>query len=484
MTDYSIASKIVAPTFDPLAVIGKAQAVQTGQLNNRLLGQNIAQTLAQRAAAQGSVNTDGSFNVDKYESGLATGGASPEAIKGAQDIRQQQLQNQISKQGLTQAQLTQSATELGNGAMVGQGILANGTQDPAQFSRDAITKAIKENLLKTGLVKSESGIQHANDFIAALTDDPSANAKIVQQWVNQSTDITKAIGGITQTDTGPSIVQQNINPATLKPTTVGVIGKGLTPSEAQTPAYTYTDPNTGQTHIVTKAEAAAHAAGAAAGPPAGITSGMKIGDPERAGQGVQFETGLTNAAHQWGDVHGTLSNFSTLVNQIASGPKAGAIKTVGQIAAQFGLAPPSVKSDTAAMEEAGKLAYQIAQRQFQQLGGTGTDSKLDSAMHTSPSEFLTQQGNKRIIPLLQGNNDALKAQAEAYQTWKSAHGPQEFSQFVTQWNQHYDPRVFQAAYMDAPEVAAMKKGMNKAERANFDAFSAFAKSKGWLNGGQ
>lgn len=482
MAEYDIASKVVPPKFDPLAVAGQVQSLQGSILQNRLLGMNVSQTQAQREAARQSIDpSTGQANPDIYETELAKGGADASALLQAQQQRQLALQTKIAGLGLTKAQMEVSAQELGNGAMVGQGILANGTKDPAALTKEGITTAINDNLVKTGLIKTPDALQHVKDFTAQLTDDPQQNGKLVQQWINQSTDITKALGTVTQTDVGPNILQQRINPATGEPVTTGVIGKGLSPSEANTPAYVFTDEN-GQQHIVTKQEAAD---AAKTGKPhaGGIVSGMKVGTPELAGQGVQFETGLTHAAQAWGDVHGQLSNFRTLVDQIASGPKAGSLKTIGQIATQFGLAPPSAKNDTAAMEEAGKLAYQIAQRQFQQLGGTGTDSKLDSAMHTSPSEFLTREGNRRIIPLLQGNNDALKAQAEAYQTWKASHGPQEFSKFVTQWNQHYDPRVFQAAYMAPAEVAALKKGMGKDERQNFDAFSAFAKSKGWLGGG-
>lgn len=482
MAEFDIASKIIPPKFDPLSVASQAQGLQGALLQNKLLGMNVQQTQAQREAARRSINPDtGQADPDLYETELAKGGASPEALLQAQQQRQLALQTKIAGLGLTKAQLEVSAQELGNGAQVAQAALANGTKDPSQLSKDAIAATIDSGLLKSGLVRTPEGIQHAKEFVAQLTDDPAANAKLLQAFVNQSTDITKALGAVQQTDVGPNILQQRVNPATGEPVTTGVLGKGLAPATANTPAYIFTDPDTGQQHIVTQAEAAA--AAKTGGHAGGIVSGMKVGTPELAGQGVQFETGLTHAAQSWGDVHGQLSNFRTLVDQIASGPKAGTIKTIGQIATQFGLAPPSAKTDTAAMEEAGKLAYQIAQRQFQQLGGTGTDSKLDSAMHTSPSEFLTREGNKRIIPLLQGNNDALKAQAEAYQTWKQSHGPQDFTKFVTQWNQHYDPRVFQAAYMAPAEVTAMKKGMGKEERANFDAFSAFAKSKGWLGGG-
>lgn len=481
MAEYDIASKVVPAKIDPLAIAGQAQSLQGTLLQNRLLGMNIQQTQAQREAARQSIDPGtGQADPDLYETALAKGGASPEALLQAQQQRQLALQTKIAGLGLTKAQMDVSSQELGNSGQIAQGILANGTKDPSLLSKDAIIKAIDTNLIQPGLVKTPEGLKHAKDFESVLTDDPQQNAAVLQQFINQSMDITRALGAVTQTDTGPNIVQQSVNPATQAPKTVGVIGKGLSPSEAQTPAYTFTDEN-GKQQIVLKGEAAAAAKEGRS--PKSITSGVGLGVPELAGQGVAFETGLTNAAHSWGDVHGNLSNFRTLVDQIASGPKAGAIKTLGQIATQFGLAPPSAKNDTAALEEAGKLAYQIAQRQFQQLGGTGTDSKLDSAMHTSPSEFLTKEGNKRIIPLLQGNNDALKAQAEAYQTWKASHGPQDFSKFVTQWNQHYDPRVFQAAYMAPAEVTALKKGMGKEERQNFDAFSAFAKSKGWLGGG-
>lgn len=478
MAEYDIASKIVPPKFDPLAVAAQAQGLQGAVLQNRLLGMNVAQTQAQREAAQGAINPDGSFNVDTYEGKLASGGASPEAIAHAQAIRQQQLQNQISKLGLSKAQMEVSAQELGNGAMVGQGILANGMKDPKALTKEGIATAISDNLIQPGLIKTPDGLQHAKDFVASLTDDPAQNAKMVQAWINQSTDITKALGAVSSVDTGGKIIQQRINPATAEATVTQVIPKERSP-ESKAGLVQVWNPEKNAYEYQTSGEVVGDAKSTGKHP----QSVPSIGTPELAGQGVSFETKLTDAAHRWGDVHGQLSNFRTLVDQIASGPKAGAIKTIGQIATQFGLAPPSAKNDTAALEEAGKLAYQIAQIQFQQLGGTGTDSKLDSAMHTSPSEFLTQQGNKRIIPLLQGNNDAIKAQAEAYQTWKANHGPQDFSKFVTQWNQHYDPRVFQAAYMDAPEVAAMKKGMSKSERQNFDAFSAFAKSKGWLGGG-
>jgi len=481
MAEYDIASKVVPPKIDPLAVAGQATQLQGALLNTKLLGANVAQTLAQRAAAQSAVDpATGQFDVDKYEAALASGGASPEALLQAQQTRQAQLQTQISKLGLTTAQLSQSQQELGNGAQVAQGVLANGMKNPSLLSKDAIAKAIDENLIQPGLVRSPEGLAHAKSFEASLTDDPKQNAALLQQFINQSTDINKAMGQVQGVDTGGNIAMVRVNPATAQPSVSGVIDKSLSPSEENTPAYSYVDKKTGITHIVTKGAAAAAPPGTA---PASIESGMGIGTPELAGQGVKFRSDLAHAASSWGDVNATLGNFGSLVDKIASGPKAGALKQVGQFAAQFGLAPPTAKDDTAALEEAGKLAYQIAQRQFQQLGGTGTDSKLDSAMHTSPSEFLSQLGNKRIIALLRGNNDAIKAEQNAYETWAQSHGPQEYSEFIRQWNQHYDPRAFQAAYMTPAQVKELRSGMSTSERANFDAFSAFAKKQGWLNGG-
>ena len=124
----------------------------------------------------------------------------------------------------------------------------------------------------------------------------------------------------------------------------------------------------------------------------------------------------------------------------------------------------------ASQEEFSKQAFQLAQQQFQALGGTGTDSKLDSTMHTSPSVFRSNFGNKGIIQLLKGNADATQAMNNEWQTrWLPSHGydPSTYGQFVNQWNQVFDPRVFQSVYMDNQDRQKMLQGMTAGERDAF-----------------
>jgi hypothetical protein len=165
------------------------------------------------------------------------------------------------------------------------------------------------------------------------------------------------------------------------------------------------------------------------------------------------------------------------------GPQSSGWNKLQQLAAQYGLAKPASQPATAAAakEEATKLAVMIAQNQFQAMGGTGTDAKLESAMHTSPSEFLTKQGNKQIIAMLKGNEDAYQHYAEAWQKWQDAgHGPESLGQFQAQWNKIYDPRVFQSQYMSPTQKAEMLKGMSQAEQDQFKAAYKRAHGLGWI----
>jgi hypothetical protein len=162
MAEYDIASKVVPPKIDPLAIAGQAQSLQGALLQNRLLGMNVQQTAAQREAARQSINPQtGQADPDIYETNLAKGGASPEALLQAQQQRQLALQTKIAGLGLTKAQMDVSAQELEHGAQVAQGVLANGTKDPSALSKDAIIAAIDQNLIKSGLVRTPEGIQHA-----------------------------------------------------------------------------------------------------------------------------------------------------------------------------------------------------------------------------------------------------------------------------------------------------------------------------------
>jgi hypothetical protein len=206
-----------------------------------------------------------------------------------------------------------------------------------------------------------------------------------------------------------------------------------------------------------------------------------------AAQGsANMANALVQRASKVPDNKAILGNMEGLLTDMDSqqlGPQSPFWKKMGQIAAQYGVklpgAPP--KDKIAAQEEFSKLAFQLAQSQFQALGGTGTDSKLDSTMHTSPSELLTRYGNQGIIALLKGNEDAVQAQGNAWQKWQErGNGPETYSTFLNQWGKIYDPRVFQAQYMTPAARQTMLKGMTKAEQDNFQTAYKRAASLGWI----
>jgi hypothetical protein len=214
----------------------------------------------------------------------------------------------------------------------------------------------------------------------------------------------------------------------------------------------------------------------------GVSEAMSV-----AAQGsANMANALVQRASKVPDNKAILGNMEGLLTDMDSqqlGPQSPFWKKMGQIAAQYGVklpgAPP--KDKIAAQEEFSKLAFQLAQSQFQALGGTGTDSKLDSTMHTSPSELLTRYGNQGIIALLKGNEDAVQAQGNAWQKWQErGNGPETYSTFLNQWGKIYDPRVFQAQYMTPAARQTMLKGMTKAEQDNFQTAYKRAASLGWI----
>lgn len=218
------------------------------------------------------------------------------------------------------------------------------------------------------------------------------------------------------------------------------------------------------------------------GLPPGAEGAFNVSGAGNAQQALALQNlagGVNNRKALLGNLQGALDSFQP-------GPQSDFWKGLGQLAQEYKVpipgAPPADK--TAAQEAFAKMATQLAQQQFQSLGGTGTDAKLDSAIHTSPSEFLSKAGNQEIIAMLKGNEDAVAAQNDAWQRWQQAdpvrHGPQSFGNFQAQFNKIYDPRVFQAQYLSPQQRATMLKGMAPAEQTKFKAEYKKAVQLGWV----
>lgn len=216
---------------------------------------------------------------------------------------------------------------------------------------------------------------------------------------------------------------------------------------------------------------------AAATPPPGspIISGIGPGTaaaiPPTAEANAHQAIGLQTAAAGVPAQKALLGNLQSALGQFTAGGGAdwkNVAKTFVNANNPFGNVFPVDR--IASQDEFGKMAFQLAQSQFQTLGGTGTDAQLNSTMHTSPSTFLSNQSNENIINLLKGNADAIGAMNSAWQNkWLPTHGydTSTYGQFQNQWNQNFDPRVFQSAYMNQAQRYQMTLGMSKDEKGAF-----------------
>ena len=218
--------------------------------------------------------------------------------------------------------------------------------------------------------------------------------------------------------------------------------------------------------------------GMAAAPPLGAAEAASVDAQAGANQGVA----LQSRSDQVPTNKALLGNLGSALDNFTPGPG----QDWKSVAAKFANANSPFGNifdpkKIASQEEFTKQATQLAQSQFQQLGGTGANAQLESAMHTSPNTELSKMGNRGIIALLKGNEDAIAVKNQAWQDYKAQHGPQSYGQFSTQFNKSYDPRVFQGQYLAPGERQKMIEGMNKDEKKTFVSSLRTALANGWIN---
>ena len=215
--------------------------------------------------------------------------------------------------------------------------------------------------------------------------------------------------------------------------------------------------------------------------PTGLPPGVGEARAAMAGVSVQQGAALQHAVDSIPSQRTQLENLSQLLNHFTSGPASDIIKRGKSYVNELTGANIFDTGDIAAQDAFVKQATQLAQTQFGQLGGTGTDAKLDSAMHTNPSSMLSNESNREIIAMLQGNLDALQAKGASWQAYMKAHGPQSYGDFQTDFNQHFDPRVFQMSHLPPKNRAAIISDMSATERADFLKNWKYAESQGWVH---
>jgi hypothetical protein len=221
-------------------------------------------------------------------------------------------------------------------------------------------------------------------------------------------------------------------------------------------------------------------------PATGLRPGQEAATVSTAETSAKLGNDLITAANEVPQTKAILGNLEREVEGFTPGPGA----DYRRVAKAFAntILPESWQKEGSVLdpksiadqEGFNKLAYNLAQNQFQALGGTGTDAKLNSTMHTSPNELMSKYGIKGVINILKGNTDALSVKAKEWNAWKKKYGPDTYNDFSDQFNDNFDPRVFQYKYVPKSDRQSWYKAMSPDERRSFEAAASYAIDKGWI----
>lgn len=484
-----------------LGTLQNVQNYKNSQIENQLLQlrQKSEQgTLTGRTnygrAIQQNTGPDGDVN---WHNSLVSMSKDPENAFYMSDAANQNLGQQKETQGVrsatagaSQAELENARAHLQTGIQLFSGLEGKKGIATASDVDDTLATGIRSGMFNTPESFSQMMAERdkVHDMIGALPKgpdgqpDPQAVDKIVRteagNYRQHMQDIAQhpllvntgrqqlpytasATGGLQPQAGAPPITNQLSPGEATAPTTLGVTSQGA--------------PITGTRQQFIKAAQGGQ----------GIVTGQ--GPGQAAAAGVQGQTSAARASDLITQAQGVPSRKALLetlenkLNNFSPGPQADLAKVAGQLAQEYHLPfSDALAKGTASQEEYAKLATQLAQQQFASLGGTGTDAKLASAVHTSPSEFLSKEGNKGIISILKGNEDALGVKAQMWQKWSQTHPAETYDTFTNAFNQRFDPRVFQSVYQSPQEIAAQVKAMTPAERAAFQKNYNYSVQAGWI----
>ena len=229
---------------------------------------------------------------------------------------------------------------------------------------------------------------------------------------------------------------------------------------------------------------------APAGPAASLPPGFEAAAVGIGGQSAASANSLTQANDTSMVRKGMLGNLEDDMRKFTTGPGADWTKLAKSWINRNVPVPKSwqdaggvldVKS-IASQEQFNKQSAMLAQQQFAAIGGSGTDAKFNSAFTTNPNEALSQLGNTGIIRLLKGNEDAIQVKNKEWQAWlKSGKGPNTYPAFSADFNDKFDPRVFQFKYIAPADRQAYVDNMDPVEKLRFLHDLTYARKKGWVN---
>lgn len=486
LIDPTIVLKGQQPQVDPLGTVGKLQGVQQGVLNNRLLQQQIgAKEALGRAVTQATDAATGQTDWQKALGYMAQDSAGafgvPELAGTVLDKQIKELSLQREKLGLS----TDQGKVLSNGFLPFIQKFSTPGKDgvvPKPTPND-FAEALSGVLSAMGPGADANVVQRAAALYQHVGDDP---AKMIESAKNLAVigdptpdRIGMVYGPVTTQDTGAQTLLTQ-TPTLGGPTAVRTaINKERSPSEKAALVDTY-DPATGK---MVKRTSGALVGDALPGTAMGAVaqSAPAVGETETAAKGVEAIANWNRQAELAPQQKADLQTIRGLSQQFASGTYADKVGFVKKLATFMGVASPQVRDAAAAQEEAAKLMQQFVNRSTENLGGAGTDAKLESSIKGNPNEFMTREGIMGATALMLGQLDAETARNAAAQKWLAAGGkPGDYQQFVTQFQKLYNPRVFQSVHMSDAQRQKMLQSMSEAERKQFQKDWVFSKKAGWI----
>lgn len=442
--DTSVYGNIKQP--DPFGTLGSMVGIQQGVASNKLLQLQLLGKTAGAQALKDSIGPDGQLDPVKLGTNLknAPGVATTEALPTATTVIGGQITNRQGAQNLAQTGFANVGSAFGS--------LLAGTAGP--ITHDMLVEKVM-NLTSQGQVDPK--------VAAAIIKGIPADEKAIRSW---------AAGGWVQSL--PPALQVSAAPA---PPAVG--GQ----PRQQTGAQFATQSVGGEAPPAGTAPLGGPVAPGALVPAPGVTTGQSPADvaaagPYGAGAGERWNN-LITVADQYPNRIAALGNMEVDLEKSFSGPLTPEIqRTVAGLNQIFGT---NIGVDNvAATERINKIANTLASQQATALGMTDQNTMI--AMGANPSSNLSKLGNKYIIAMLKGNEDAIKYKNIAAQDWLKDHGLSTYGAWSSEFNKGFDPRVFQSVYMSDADKKQLVDQMSDAEYGAFRQRYNDAVAKGWIAG--
>ena len=167
-----------------------------------------------------------------------------------------------------------------------------------------------------------------------------------------------------------------------------------------------------------------------------------------------------------------LGNMLADTSQFFTGPQAGIVGKIRNLAIGLGIPGANVEAQTA-KESFGKLAAMLANAQ-----GAGSDARMNVNIAANPHEELSAPGVDLILRQLQGNADYTRARATLAGKYPDKSDYSGFQESVKE----LDPRAFQMARMTDAQRQTYWKSLDDTARKQIDAAGKKARELGVLGG--